>query len=250
MGIHHRTRLLTIALMIGFLAALVAACASRDHRNGNDRALRDPLVVYSDMLNPPFSSWDENGVAVGLEVDLVAEAAEALGTSVEWIEKPFLELLPAAASGEADISASTIGITKKRARTVAFSQPYHWTEIAVVVRAGANEPSTLSDLAGKRVGAGRGTTSETAVRERLDRSTGVFDRDEDDTFDAMLARGEIDAMVLDAPAAERMIAESDAPLRRLDEPLGHERYAFALHPEADELRAAIDAVIERRIERP
>lgn len=246
----HRLASIALVVLIGACLLGPSGCAGTGTGRSSAGAGTDTIVVYSDMLNPPFSSWDDAGKAVGLEVDLIAEAAAQLGRDVEWVERPFRDLLPAAAEGEADIAASTIGITEERARSVAFSLPYHWTEIVAVVRAGKSAPTSLGDLAGRKVGAGRGTTSETAIAARLPQAIAVLDRPDDVTFDEMLADGSIDAMVLDAPAAERMIAAADVTLRRLAEPLGHERYAFAVHPDAGALLEAIDAVIAARIEAP
>ena len=232
-------------LLVALLGIALAGCAGPRFKDG-----KSTLVVYSDMLNPPFSSWNENEKAVGLEVDLVAEAARRLGVKAEWIERPFVALLPAVEKGLADVAASTIGVTAVRAERVAFSRPYHWTRIVAVVRQGDGEPSRLQDLIGKPVGAGRDTTAEPAARARIRGAALVLDKQDELEFVDMLAQGRIDAMILDEPAAKRMCEESPVPLRILGESLGEERYAFAVAKDSTVLREMLDKVIAERIKKP
>ncbi len=255
-SVKRRAAVLGALLAIALIAASCASTCCRDSCDAD--ATGAPIVVYSDMLNPPFSSWDESGRAVGLEVDIVADAARSLGRPVEWIEKPFRDLLPGVANGKADIAASTIGITEERAKTVTFSRPYFETEIVALVRARENEPSTLQELAEVRIGAGATTTSESAVEKRFPRAELVTSVADGDSMRAMLERGDVDAWVLDRTAAERAIEENfdarastpSTPEIRIAEPgaLASESYGFAFARPADEalLDAVNHAILSRR----
>jgi len=225
------------AIVMLLLAALVTL--------GCDSTPSNAIIVVGDFGNPPFSSWDEERNAVGLEVELLAMVGERLSLPVVWRERPFAELLPSAASGEAHVAASTIGITEERARQVPFSRPYHETRITIVVRVGEGEPRRPGQLTGKRAGAGRGTTSESAVLRMLPEVTLVVDADEGVTLSEMLLQGSIDALVLDGPAGRRLVAENPRALRMLDETLGKELYGFAVNPGEIEILETIDSVIER-----
>ncbi len=92
------------------------------------------LTAASNMRHPPFSSWDAQQTAVGIEVEIVNTAAAEIGCRVEWVEKPFSELLTAIEDTSVDIAVSTIGITTEREQRVAFSQPYFATQIVALVR--------------------------------------------------------------------------------------------------------------------
>ena len=81
------------------------------------------------------------------------------------------------------------------------------------------------------------------MRRNLPGAALVVDRVGDRTFNEMLLQGTIDALVLDRPAAERKVREHPDALRRLDEHLGQERYAFAVSPGEPEILSAIDAVV-------
>ena len=115
---------LFVLVILGFLAG----CGSPATQ---DTITTRTLIAASNMTHPPFSSRDADGQVVGIEVEIVEEAARELGARVEWVERPFSELLTAIEKGEIDIAVSTIGITEERKQIVAFSEPYYETQIKV-----------------------------------------------------------------------------------------------------------------------
>src|SRR6186713_3375601 len=86
-----------------------------------------PLIAASDLDHPPFAFVDSGGAPRGFEVELVEELGRALGRKVVWRRLAFGELLDAAAAGEVDLVAATLGVTPERARRVRFSRPYFHT---------------------------------------------------------------------------------------------------------------------------
>jgi uncharacterized protein (TIGR01244 family) len=210
-----------------------------------DTGSGSPLIVVGDFANPPFSSWNEAHEPVGIEVEILDLVCRELGRTVEWRELPFAEMLPAVENGSAHVAASTIGITEERAKRVRFSSAYHETELSVIVRADDGDPQSMDDLSGLPVGAGRSTTSEDAVRRSLPAARLVVEREGELSFGEMLLAGKLSAIVMDRPAAERLVGESADRMRILESHLGIERYAFAVNREQGEVLAAIDLVLER-----
>lgn len=203
-----------------------------------------PLVVASDLDNLPFAGVAEDGTAIGRDVEMMQLLCERTGYQLEWSRMPFDQLLPKVIAGRVDVVCATLGITEERAEQVLFSRPYFDTAIAVVVRAGAGEPSTLAALAGKRVTGGLGTTSERAIRNRLKHAHGVFENKEGVSALYRLLRGEIDGAVMDGPAADKLVAESSGKLLRMVEPLDHERYALAFPKSHSAIAARFDQALE------
>jgi len=158
------------------------------------------------------------------------------------VRMPFDELLGALEEGRADVVCATLGITPERARRVDFTRPYFETELAVLVP--SQGPRSLAELDGRRVGAGAGTTSERAVRSKLPRAIGVFENKAGRGTAERLIGGELEAAVMDGPAAEAMVAASAGRLVRLDVVLDAERYALALTRGQPGLLAALDAALE------
>jgi len=204
----------------------------------------EPLVVFSDLDNPPFAEVGVDGVPRGRDVEMMEEVARILERPLEWRRVPFEELLPAAARGEAEVVCATLGVTPEREQEVAFSRPYFVTSIAVVVRRGDGEPQRLEDLSGRRVAAGAGTTSERALRQRLPDCTPVIENEADLSGAERLLAGEVDALVMDAPNAEALVREGAGRMVRLAESLAVESYALALPKSERATLARVNAALE------
>jgi polar amino acid transport system substrate-binding protein len=187
------------------------------------------IVVGSDLDNAPFAYMDEMSVPQGRDVEMVEALGHALERNIVWKRMPFDELIDAVASGKVDIVCATLGITPERQAIVAFSNPYFKTEIAVVVSRANGAPRSLADLAGKRVAGGAGTTSERAIKRHLPDAIGVFENKDDASSIERLAGGEVDAIVMDAPAARNLVAANPDDITILDEALDSEHYALALN---------------------
>ncbi len=229
-----RARVGSISLSLLFLAACRAA---------------PPIVVASDLDNAPFAFVDGSETPGGRDVEMMHELADELGRPVEWRRMPFDALIDAVVRGDVDVVCATLGVTPERAERMLFTEPYFATAIAVVARSGPREPKSIADLDGRPVAGGGGTTSERAVRLRLPRSIGVFEAKADATTAQRLLSGEVDAAVMDLPAAEKMVAASGGTLRVLAPRLDAEDYALALPPDAFELRDALNRALARLRER-
>jgi len=198
------------------------------------------LRVASDLDNAPFAYVDEAGKPAGRDVEMMRRLARHMGAKLEWERMPFDELLPAVERGDVDVVCATLGTNAGRATRVLFTAPYFETVLAVVVRVGASEPKALMDLAGKRVAAGLGTTSEIAARGRLIEAELVTENKQGLPSAERLTSGEVDAMVMDGPAAKALVEASGGALRVLRGNLGRERYALALPFEKRYLRESLD----------
>lgn len=203
--------------------AVLSATARR-----RDEPSAGQLVVGCDLANPPFAMLDERGIPTGRDVEMVERLAAGMGLDVLWYRLPFDELLPALEAGRIGAVCATMGITPERARRVAFTRPYFETEILAVVRAGPDAPRRLADLAGLRVSAGAGTTSEDALRARVPNAEIVLENDKGLAADERLMAGEIDAAVMDGPDAIDLVKLSRGRLALIDEALADESYAIAL----------------------
>jgi glutamine transport system substrate-binding protein len=199
-----------------------------------------PLWVASDLDNPPFAEVGADGEPRGRDVEMIVELARRLGRPVQWRRLPFEALLPAVERGEVDLVCATLGITPERQGRVRFTKPYFETDLRVVVRAGPGEPRSLAELAGRRVGAGSGTTSERALLRALPESIALVGGSKDKTIAERLASGELDGYVLDGPNAAALVSASTGRLESLEPALESERYALALPLSASRLTAELD----------
>ena len=221
------------------LVLLSGACAAP---SATSDGAPEPIAVASDLDNAPFAYVDAQGRPAGRDVEMMAELARRAGLELRWRRRPFEELLPAAESGAVDVVCATLGVTPGRAERVAFTRPYFRTRIVAVARAGPGEPGALAQLAGRAVAAGRGTTSERAVRRALPTARLVAE-DKGRSSEERLLAGEVDAAVMDGPAAAALVARSGGGLVLLEPALAGEDYALALPRDRRELLRRLDRAL-------
>ncbi len=202
-----------------------------------------PLVVASDLDNRPFAWVDEAGRPQGRDVEMMEAIGRLLHRPVAWKRMAFADLLPAAEAGSVDVVCATLGITPERAEVVDFSRPYFVTELSIVTRNAPEAPARLPQLAGLRVAAGAGTTSERAVRQQLPDAVGVFRNEAGASSADRIASGIVDALVMDRPAAVALVATDPARLRLMDDTLGEERYALVVRRGRTDLLSALDGAL-------
>ena len=81
------------------------------------------LTVCDTGDYPPFSYYSSDGEIVGFNYDMLNRFAEYTGRKLEIIIMNYAGILPAIASGKADMSACVFTITEERADNVLFGDP-------------------------------------------------------------------------------------------------------------------------------
>jgi polar amino acid transport system substrate-binding protein len=167
-------------------------------------------LVCIDADAMPLFGKSRGGIRQGYEPAAAALVAETLGRSLEWVFKPWVEMVEAVDAGEGDAIWCGQGITEERLRRVDFTRPYAVFDESLLVRAGSGIGST-GQLAGKRIGAIAGSTNM-ALAETFDGAELVpFGGESDDVFGEMLdalRAGEVDGVVDDDVA---FLALADDP---------------------------------------
>ncbi|MHC4911244.1 MAG: substrate-binding periplasmic protein [Planctomycetota bacterium] len=199
-----------------------------------------PVRVATDAVFPPFHFIDDDGRVVGHDVELALLALERAGERAVIVHvDSYAALADGLRAGRHDLVAATTGITPARQRLYAFSRPYFVTCLAVVVRRGTGEPTSIEDLAAARIGASRGTTSVGAAdalsSEPVVESTGA-------EAIAALRGGRVAAIVMDEFEAVEL-ASDDPALAVLPTPAARESYAFVLRLADTDLRDRIDGAL-------
>ncbi|MCP4645880.1 MAG: transporter substrate-binding domain-containing protein [bacterium] len=112
---------------------------------------RSRLVIGSDDNYPPYEYLDENGEPTGFNVALTRAVADLLGFDVVIWAAPWAEIRQALDAGEID-AIQGMFYSLPRDRKYEFSQPHGVVHHGIVVRKDmADLPSTMADLAGKRI---------------------------------------------------------------------------------------------------
>ena len=202
------------------------------------------ITVAVENAYPPYNFINEAGEAVGWDYDTVNTMCQLLNCVPVYVETAWDGMLVAIANGEFDIAADGITYTEDRDETVDFSQLYQAYDETLLVKADETRFSTVAELLALPdylVGTQIGTTNEFTAQEIFGDRVNSFD-----TFGAAiqaLINGDVDAIVVDRPAAEGYI-EAQGGLKTLDESLaGIEGLAFAF-PTGSDLVAPINAAMD------
>jgi polar amino acid transport system substrate-binding protein len=203
------------------------------------------LVVGSDLDYPPFESLDGE-TPEGFDVDLVAAIAEELGLKVEWKKEIFDTLIPSLkGGGRFDMIASAMTIKAEREEEIDFSTPYFDSNQSITMKTGGTYAAP-ADFKGKKVGVQAGTTGDQWATENL-KPAGAEIVTFKGTTDAVsaLSADNVAAIVIDLPVAAELAKDETRGLVVVAQVPTGEQYGFGVSKENPELKAAIDAALDK-----
>jgi polar amino acid transport system substrate-binding protein len=114
------------------------------------------MTVASSPDFPPYESIGPKGDVVGFEIDMAHAIAKQLGVKCTIVKQEFDSILPAIATGKADIGMSGFSVTEERKKAVDFTVDITDEPQVIMVKKGSSIKSP-ADLAGKKVGSQNGT---------------------------------------------------------------------------------------------
>jgi polar amino acid transport system substrate-binding protein len=247
----RKTRLTALLAVLLLALASVAALGcggGSDSTTGGEGSGGEKLIVGSDVPYPPFEEFGKTKSEFkGFDIELVEAIADRIGRAPEFKDTSFDTIFRDLAQGKFDMVASATTITDEREETVDFTNPYYLPSAqSIVVNKGNSELKTDKDLEGLVVGVQQGTTGEEYVEEEIKTKELRTFPQGPDTIPALKA-GTIDAVVIDRPVAENIIA-ADGDLEISGGIETEERYGFVVQQGdeelLDELNEALKEVID------
>lgn len=242
-------RLWTLLALVGTLALAIVAAGCGDDEDeeptgdgaaANVETIEEGvLTVGTDTPFPPFEIGQPPDIS-GYDIDVMDAIAEELGLEPEYIDTGFGTIFRDVANGQFDTVAAASTITPARERTVDFTDPYYEAQQALLVPEGSDIAS-VEDLSGVIVGAQDGTTGETYANEETDASE-VRGFPEGPNAVAALRTGQVEAVIIDQPVAADAL-EQGGGVEIAEEIPTNELYGFALAPQSDELREAMNEAL-------
>ena len=122
--------------------------APPDYRPASPREKRVAAVAIADM---PYVAF-KDGRFVGFDIEILQSFAAEENIDLKIQALDFGALLPAVASGKADIIADGLAITEERRKAVDFSAPYGEETGAAIVTAQADSSRSVAPVHGARGG--------------------------------------------------------------------------------------------------
>jgi polar amino acid transport system substrate-binding protein len=190
----------------------------------------------------PYVYEDRGGALVGFEVELADKLAAALGVRARLVQNDWSTLIPSLERGTFDVALNGIEVTPARAASVSFTRPYYIFSERLVARRGDGRVRDLASLRGLRVG----TLANSQAWDLLRDAGAValpYEGVDEPLID--LERGRTDAVLLDDVIVARYLGRH--PSLAIVGDVADGRYAIALRPADDELRAALDQTLAQII---
>jgi polar amino acid transport system substrate-binding protein len=207
------------------------------------------LKVGVDQNTLLWGYRDSSGTLVGFDIDMVQQVAKAIfGPSdykahIKYVVVPNADRITAVQSGQVDIVAETMTITKEREKCVAFSSVYYPANQEVLVP--DNSPiASKSGLAGQRVCAAAGSTSITNIQHlNLTPPPQIWEvRNQTDCL-VMLQQGQVDAISTDDTILEGLAAQDPHVKILTNVQLHPEPYGMAISKSHPDLTWFVNGVL-------
>jgi len=149
----------------------------------------------------PFSEIGTDGQLKGFEVEVAEALCRHMGLQVTPVILDFDGLIAALQSRKIDAILASMSITPQRQQLIAFSSPYYFSPVRMVMRTDARLEATPAGLKGRRIGVERGTIHERFLAEQFKGSQVMRYATQDQVF-LDLKAGRLDATLVDAVIAQ------------------------------------------------
>ncbi len=170
------------------------------------------LVVGTEAQYPPYEFKDMNAQFTGCDMFLAQQIADALGVQLEVVDMAFDGIIAAVQSGQVDMGIAAFTNTPERAEVIDFSALYETSQRLLIDMAGNGDVySTKEALAGKQVGAQKGTIQSKLIASALPQST-LFELEKYPALALETQNGNIAGFVVDAAVGEALVATSEGQL--------------------------------------
>jgi polar amino acid transport system substrate-binding protein len=188
----------------------------------------------------PLNFAGPDGEGIGLEYDVINEAARRLNATVEWDLTAWDVMIESVRNGQFDIGADGITISEEREEQIDFTEPFITVEQYLLVRADEERITGVESFGEDTellFGAQAGTSSfYTAIYD-------VLDGDEANprvvTFDSFGAAvqavrsGDVDAVIADQAAATGYIGADPGAFKQVGASIKSDPLGFILTPGSD-----------------
>ena len=225
-----------------WLTALILVLLTGAPAFGEDAA-RETLRIGVDPAYPPFSDIDDADRLTGFDIDIALALCARMKIECAFVRQDWEGLIPALRAGRFDAIVSSMSITGKRRRLVAFTERYYSSGVRFVARKGSGfDPE---DPAGRTVGAMRATIASDWLEDNRSKFAGIRLYTDQEALYRALIEGRVDAAFGDALGFWKWLGSPEGAgfayagdPYRLDEGIG-----IAVRKEDDALRRRLNRAI-------
>lgn len=167
------------------------------------------LVVGTEAQYAPFEFKDANANFAGCDIWLAQQIADELGVKLEVMDMSFDGIIPAIKAGQVDIGIAAFTKTEERAKEIDFTELYQRDEQMLVVKKGNEDLyATKESMAGKQIGAQKGTIQSLLIKSALPEAK-LFELDKYPALALEVVNENIAGLVVDGSVGEGIISGND-----------------------------------------
>ena len=199
------------------------------------------LVAGVKDSQPPFGYVDESSKQiVGFEIDLMKALADKLGVKLEIKPVTSSTRIPMLSQGDIDIVAATMTHSRERDKTIDFSITYFLSQQKLLVKKDSGIKS-IKDLAGKKIGSAKGSTSEQNAKRAEPQATIISFETYPEAFLA-LKQGKVEAVTTDDAILLGIKNKDDKPgdFELVGEAISAEPYGLGMVENDSKFRDAVN----------
>jgi ABC-type amino acid transport substrate-binding protein len=207
----------------------------------------ESLRIGTEGNYPPFSFLNADGRLTGFEVDLGNRLCDIIDASCQWETMKFGDLIPALLEGRIDAIMASVAITPERRKLLAFSTRYYSTPIRFIAERNRTLTINPAQLAGLRIGAGKGTIHADYIARTLSAAVEpTLYADQSEMLSALIS-GNLDLVLGDGLALWSFLnTPQGAAFNWVGNPIyADEGIGLALRPSDDDLRLRFDGAIDK-----
>jgi polar amino acid transport system substrate-binding protein len=200
-------KLVTVLMGLALVGTLTTAALAAAPADTLSEVKKKGVLVagVKDSL-PPFGYVDEKSrEIVGYDIDFVKAIAKKLGVKLELKPVTSASRMPQLTEGNIDLIAATMTKNPEWAKQIGFSHTYFATGQKFITRKGSVK--SAKDLAGKKIGTAKGSTSEQNVKKEIPTANVLAFDDYPQAFLA-LQQGKVAAVTTDEAILAGMLAKA------------------------------------------
>lgn len=241
-------KLLSLGLVLVLSVSMLCACGGNKEAEKTEK--KPVLTMATNAEFPPYE-YMEGEKIVGIDVEIAQAIADKLGMELKIDNILFDSIVPAVATGKADIGIAGMTVSDERKESVDFTDSYA-TGVQVVIVKEGSDIKDVKDLtkkgANNKVGVQMGTTGDIYCSDDIEGEGFGTVQKFDAGADAVqaLATGKIDCVVIDNQPAKEFVKANEG-LKILDTEYAVEDYAIAIAKGNTELKEKVNKALQELI---
>ena len=145
----HFVKAIALILTVVFTPFLTAGVAEESPDLLDTIVQRGTLIVGTEGTWSPYTYHDGSDALVGFDVEVAKLIADYIGVEIRYSETVWSSIFASLDAGQIDTVVNEVSYTEERAAKYDFSEPYTFTQRAILVLAGNDSINSLEDIAGK-----------------------------------------------------------------------------------------------------